>query len=123
MSCAITVASAAPSTPIPKPNMNRKSSPTFSTAEITSIISGTMLSPKARRMFASRLYISVTISPPATIVRYSFACSKISAGVLSAVSSGSTNTIHSVMITAVMIAEYVIIPATVRRTLFISFAP
>ena len=49
MSCARTVAIAAPATPQPNDRMNRRSSPTFRTVENSKNASGVTESPIARR--------------------------------------------------------------------------
>ena len=47
--CAMTVASAAPATPRPRPSTNHRSSTMFSTADTARKASGTALLPTARR--------------------------------------------------------------------------
>ena len=63
MPCAMTVATAAPRTPMPTPAMNHRSSPTFSAELMSRNTSGITLLPMARSRPAHRLYINMTTTP------------------------------------------------------------
>jgi len=61
--CAMTVAYAQPSTPIPAKRINTTSSTTLIPAEIIRKYNGDLESPRARKNAAKVLYAAVTRSP------------------------------------------------------------
>ena len=77
----MTVANAAPPTPIPSTPTNSKSSATLSMAEIIRKYSGWRLSPTAWKIPFTALYRTAKITPPKYTRKYSIEFGSTSAGV------------------------------------------
>ena len=88
ISCASTVANAAPPTPIGITATNKISRTTFSALEIPRKTNGTIEFPRDRSTAEIQLYSIVPTEPRQMICRYQTASARTSSGVCSRISSG-----------------------------------